>query len=227
MHMAGSRDIDWQREQASKVAGVEWDGKKRTKGTLRIDSDVFVEFNFDGMPSFKIQPKEARERLPHPVDVIPALVLWDEDAHPSWAEVLQELKVKLAAATGAVSGTWMPAIERKLLQGLLDAARRGHPNESFFLLKKGSLGVLDQVVLPQGTKGGKVMAIFTPERLPYDKNIEASFHSHPSGNGTPSEPDIKAFIKYKVNIIAHAPYGEHDYKAYTNKGKPVDLDVRD
>jgi proteasome lid subunit RPN8/RPN11 len=225
--MTGSPDIDWQREQASKIAGVEWDGKKRTKGILRIDGGVLVEFNFDGVPSFKIQPKEARERLPNPIDLIPALVLWDEDAHPSWAEVLQELKAKIAAASGAVSGSWMPAIERKLLLGLLDAARRGHPNESFFLLKKGPTGVLDQVVLPQGTKGGKVMAIFSSDRLPYDKAIEATFHSHPSGNGTPSEPDLKAFVKYKVNIIAHAPYGEHDFKAFTNKGNPIDLEVRD
>ncbi len=227
--MPSPGDIEWQREQASKVAGVEWDGKKKTKGILHIDGGVLVEFNFDGMPSFKIQPKEARERLPHPVDLIPALVLWDEDAHPSWAEVLQELKVKLAAVRGSAAGngSWMPAIERKLLLGLLDAARRGHPNESFFLLKKGPTGVLDQVILPQGTKGGKVMAIFSPDRLPYDKAIEASFHSHPSSNGTPSDPDLKAFLKYKVNIIAHAPYGEYDYKAFTNKGNPVDLEVRD
>jgi proteasome lid subunit RPN8/RPN11 len=225
--MAGSRDIDWQREQASKVAGVEWDGKKKTKGTLRIDEGVIVEFNFDGVPSFKIQPKEARERLPRPIELVPSVVLWDEESHPTWAEVLQELRTKLIAANGTRKGDWMPAIERKLLQGLLEAARRGHPNESFFLLKKGPSGVLDQVVLPQGTKGGKVMAIFSPDRLPYDKDIAASFHSHPSGNGMPSEPDVKVFVNYKVNIIAHAPYGEHDYKAFTNKGDPVDIEVRD
>ncbi len=226
-HMSGSRDIDWQREQASKVAGVEWDGKKRTKGILRVDRDVYVEFNFDGMPSFKIQPKAARERLPRPVDLLPAIVLWDEEAHPPWAEVLRSLKDQLVAASGAKDISWMPAIERKLLLGLLDAARRGHPNESFFLLKKGPAGVLDQVVLPQGTKGGRVAAIFIPDRLPYDKDIEASFHSHPSGDGTPSEPDIKAFIKYKVNVIAHAPYGERDYKAFSNKGIPVEIEVKD
>ncbi|NMC07674.1 MAG: hypothetical protein GYA24_20845 [Candidatus Lokiarchaeota archaeon] len=225
--MADSHDIDWQHEQASKVPGVEWDGKKKTKGKLRIDDTIFVEFNFDGVPSFKIQPKEARERLPRPIELVPSVVLWDEDTHPAWAEVLRELRTKLIAAKGTRNGTWKPAIERKLLQGLLEAARRGHPNESFFLLKRGASGLLDQVVLPQGTKGGKTMAIFTPDRLPYDKSIEASFHSHPTGNGMPSEPDLKAFINYKVNIIAHAPYGEHDYKAFTNKGNPADLDVLD
>ncbi|MEX2682764.1 MAG: hypothetical protein Q6373_014330 [Candidatus Sigynarchaeota archaeon] len=225
--MAGPRDIEWQREQASKIAGVEWDGKKRTKGILHVDGNIYVEFNFDGVPSFKIQPKEARERLPRPVDLVPDLVLWDDEAHPTWASVLQALKDQLVAATGAKQGSWMPAIDRKLLLGLLDAARRAHPNESFFLLKKGTAGVLDQVVLPQGTKGGPVAAIFTPDRLPYDKDIEASFHSHPSGDGTPSAPDVKAFIKYKVNIIAHAPYGEKDFKAYSNKGNPVEIEVKD
>ncbi|MEX2715320.1 MAG: hypothetical protein Q6370_003350, partial [Candidatus Sigynarchaeota archaeon] len=143
--MAGPRDIEWQREQASKIAGVEWDGKKRTKGILHVDGNIYVEFNFDGVPSFKIQPKEARERLPRPVDLVPDLVLWDDEAHPTWASVLQALKDQLVAATGAKQGSWMPAIDRKLLLGLLDAARRAHPNESFFLLQKGTAGVRDQV----------------------------------------------------------------------------------
>ncbi|MBN2152726.1 MAG: hypothetical protein JW839_14840 [Candidatus Lokiarchaeota archaeon] len=225
-----SRDVEWQREQASTVPGVEWDAKKPTKGILRIGGDVLVEFNFDGVPSFKVQPKEARERLPRPVDLLPEVVLWDDETHPPWAEVLQSLKEKLLAllaASGADGGPWMPAIGRKILLGLLDAARHGHPNESFFLLKRGPGGVLDQVILPQGTKGGPVAAIFTPDRLPYDKDIQASFHSHPSGGGMPSPADIKAFIKYKVNIIAHAPYGEHDFKAFTNKGIPIEIEIRD
>jgi proteasome lid subunit RPN8/RPN11 len=225
--MAGPRDIDWQREQASKITGVEWDGKKKTKGILRVDDEVLVDFNFDGVPSFKIQPKEARERLPRPIELVPSVVLWDEAVHPTWAEVLQEMRTKLIAANETRKGDWMPAIEHKLLQGLLEAARRGHPNESFFLLKKGPAGVLDQVVLPQGTKGGKVMAIFSPDRLPYDKNIQASFHSHPSGNGTPSAPDVKVFINYKVNIIAHAPYSDRDYKVFNNKGEALELIVKE
>ena len=223
--MASPGDVTWQHEQATKVGGVAWIKNSLTKGILKVNEDVGIEFDFKGQPSFKISPKEARNLLPRVVDMIPSLVLWDEDDHPSWAEVLQELKDKIIVALGSRPAEGAIAIDKKMLDGLLEVARHNHPNESFFLLKKDGRGVLAEAVLPQGTKGGRTMAIFSGDRLPYDKTILASFHSHPSGNGVPSEPDLRVFINYKVNIIAYFPYGDHDFKAYDNKGNRVDLPI--
>nr|MDO8115254.1 hypothetical protein [Candidatus Sigynarchaeota archaeon] len=223
--MSQPGNVGWQHDLASKVEGVEWAKKSMTKGTLKITSEVFVEFDFKDYPSFKIFPKEVRTRLPQVVDMLPALVLWDEDNHPTWAEVLQELKAKITAILGSNNAPGAPVLDRAMLEGLLDAARRGHPNESFFLLKRDGRGILADVVLPQGAKGGKVAAYFMPDRLPYDAAIEGSFHSHPSGNGAPSEQDLKVFIQYKINVIAYYPYNEKNYKVYNNRGKPIDVEV--
>ncbi|HME51526.1 MAG TPA: hypothetical protein VKM55_04870 [Candidatus Lokiarchaeia archaeon] len=221
-------DDEWQHVQASEITGVEWKNGSLTKGVLKIDDEVWVEFDFKGYPKLQIFPKEARKRFPPITDLLPALVLWDDDDHPTWAEMLQDLKKKLEDTrkrTRSASGR--PFIEQKFLEGLLEAARGGHPNESIFLLKEDVSGMLTQVWLPPGAQGGPTMAIFSPNRLPYDKTIAASFHSHPSGNGSPSGADLRMFINYKVNIIAYFPYGDHDFKAYDNKGRRVNLAVQE
>ena len=226
--MAKPGDVTWEHDEASKLAGVEWTKGSQTKGILKIDDDLWIEFDFKGYPKIQICPKEARKHFPPVASLLPALVLWEDDNHPSWAEVLQDLKNKIegmSSSAPAVLGR--PVIDCKFLEGLLEAARGSHPNESLFLLKKDARGVLAEAVLPQGTQGGKTMAIFTANRLPYDKAVVASFHSHPSGNGTPSGPDLRLFVNYKVNIIAYFPYGDHDFKAYDNKGNHVNLLVQD
>jgi hypothetical protein len=214
-------------EEISSIPGVEWFVNSQTKGILHVNEEISIEFNVKGMPSFKIEPKEARARLPQVIELLPELALWDDESEESAPEMLQQLKSKILVI---VSGMHMPEsdlprIARKAILGLLEVAKKGHPNESIYLIKRDPLGVLSEVIVPPGGQGGPVMSIFSPSRLPGDRLIEATFHSHPSGNGHWSRQDLRMFVQYKVNIIAYFPYGADNFKVYDAKGNPIDYEV--
>ncbi len=217
-----------EREAIEAMPGVILDDKK-LKGKMVLAENVYIEFDFTDFPSFKVQPRGVRRTMPPVVDLLPSLAIWDEQ-NPSFAGMLTELREKLLKMLGRDAKESKDAgamedvsIKRDMLDGLLDIARRTHPNESFFLLKRDATGAISEVVMAQGARGGKTSAYFLPDRIPYDPAIVGSFHSHPSGNGQWSDEDLVAFKRYKINIIAHYPFERNDFKVYDNKGNKISV----
>lgn len=230
--MTSDERIAVQRAAVDRLGGIEWDAKRAAKGIMHVPGGGRVEFDFSGFPRLKLEPKEIKKRLPPLAEIVPSLALWDEDAS-SWAGLLVEARDAIVGILSAGSsepsteavtgGARQHVVDRDMLRGLLDACARGHPNESFFLLRRDARGVISEAIVAPGSKGGRVAAIFVPERLPFDRSIVASFHSHPTGNGHWSEQDLRVFIRYPVNIIAHHPYGPNDYVIYDNRGVEIDV----
>ncbi|MFX0098153.1 MAG: hypothetical protein ACFFCS_01135 [Candidatus Hodarchaeota archaeon] len=210
-------------EEVSKMPDVDWIKDSITKGKLWINEKVHVEFDFKDIPKFKVFPKEARKKLPRISDLLPDCVLWEEDSMPPWADILKEIKKKLLEIleTGDVTAV---TIKRKTIDGLLQVANENYPNEVFFLLRKDASGIISEAILPQGAKGGETLAYFLPSRLPFDKSIVGTFHSHPTGEGQASGQDLDVFRGYKVNIIAHPPFQENSFKIYDGMGNKLEVE---
>lgn len=51
------------------------------------------------------------------------------------------------------------------------------------------------------------------------KDHIGTVHCHPSGNNTPSDPDLDTFLHYPVNIIIGYPYRRENIALYDGDGK--------
>nr|MDO8119072.1 hypothetical protein [Candidatus Sigynarchaeota archaeon] len=146
----GGKERIKEREDIEAIQGVILD-ENELRGKLVLAENVYIEFDFKDFPSFKIQPRSARKSLPPVVDLLPSLAIWDEES-PSFAGMLTELRDKVLKLlerdlkelkeTSKDDAVQDVSIKRDILDGLLDIARRTHPNESFFLLKKDASGVI-------------------------------------------------------------------------------------
>jgi proteasome lid subunit RPN8/RPN11 len=86
--------------------------------------------------------------------------------------------------------------------------------------------ITDVLVIP-GTESSPTSASVRTHMKPNDMRAVGSVHSHPNGALRPSDADLATFGQGKVHIIAGAPYGWGDWKAFDNEGRQTTLDVLD
>jgi len=129
-------------------------------------------------------------------------------------------------------------LNSKVIESALQGARNVYPNE-FIALFRGS------EKLQHGEKDGKSKDIeitdliippfsdysahssgFNPWHLPLSVDLIGSFHSHPYGNGQPSQQDLNFFsTKGAFHVIAFPPFTSDSFRAYNSKGKPIAFKV--
>ncbi|MFB6101466.1 MAG: Mov34/MPN/PAD-1 family protein [Haloplanus sp.] len=127
-------------------------------------------------------------------------------------------------------------IARETLEFVLEACEETHPNEYMGFLRADDarkLGldrrgqvITDVLVIP-GTVSNPVSATVKTNMKPNDVQSVGSVHSHPNGVLRPSDEDLSTFGQGEVHIIAGAPYGRDDWRAFDNQGEPTTLDVID
>jgi len=116
-------------------------------------------------------------------------------------------------------------IRRKTLQMILAASKDTYPKEFAAILREEG-GVITELLLIPGTISGDVHAVFQLHMLPIDLSVAGTVHSHPSGNYSPSEADLRLFGHFgRVHIIAGMPYTMESWAAYDHDGNPRKLDV--
>jgi proteasome lid subunit RPN8/RPN11 len=120
------------------------------------------------------------------------------------------------------------SICEELLEAVLEAGRRLYPKEAILLLRgksmKNVIVVSDLVVPPLATYGRGLAGIRT-HMLPMDFSIIGTFHSHPSGNVTPSAADLNHQFG-SILMIAGYPYkDENNVAVYNRAGKRLELEV--
>jgi proteasome lid subunit RPN8/RPN11 len=122
------------------------------------------------------------------------------------------------------------------MEFVLEASEETHPNEYMGFLRTDdarTLGldrdgqvITDVLVIP-GTTSNPTSATVRTQMKPNDMRSVGSVHSHPNGVLRPSDADLATFGQGQVHIIAGAPYGWGDWKAFDNEGKQTTLDVLD
>lgn len=132
--------------------------------------------------------------------------------------------------------TELLGIARETMEFVLEACEETHPNEYMGFLRaedarklgldrKGQI-ITDVLVIP-GTVSNPVSATVKTNMKPNDIRNVGSVHSHPNGVLRPSSEDLQTFGQGEVHVIAGAPYGWGDWKAFDNDGNATTLDVID
>ena len=127
-------------------------------------------------------------------------------------------------------------IARETLEFVLEASEETHPNEYMGFLRADDARKLDldrdgqvitDVLVIPGTESSPTSATVRTNMKPNDMRAVGSVHSHPNGALRPSDADLATFGQGKVHIIAGAPYGWGDWKAFDNEGNQTTLEVLD
>jgi proteasome lid subunit RPN8/RPN11 len=112
-------------------------------------------------------------------------------------------------------------IDERLLQAILEGARRLYPRELVLLLrgqkKSGKLKVSEVVVPPLATHGRNFASIRL-HMLPIDFSIVGTVHSHPSGVLTPSAADLNHFFGVILMIVGSPFVDEQNVAVYNRDG---------
>ncbi len=119
------------------------------------------------------------------------------------------------------------AIEREVMELLLEVSKESHPNEFAGVLRAEGTRITEVMLVP-GTVSGDRSALMQLHMLPIDFTVVGTVHSHPTGNPHPSDADRRLFGKFGyVNIITAHPYDMETWRAWDIAGRPYPLSVVD
>ncbi len=117
------------------------------------------------------------------------------------------------------------AIEKEVLETIIESARHAHPNEFAGALRADG-DTITAVLLVPGTVQGARHAILRMNQLPPDPTVVGVVHSHPSKTARPSKEDLQLFGKHgHTHIIIHHPYTEDTWRTWNHRGEHVRLRV--
>ena len=119
---------------------------------------------------------------------------------------------------------WEVLIERDVVKSILVYAQGIHPKEGILLLRgkvKGdSIRINDLWIPPQAIHGAGFSS-FPIYRLPFDRSIIGTVHSHPSGSITPSTIDLNHFYGGIMAIVCFPYASENDIAFYNREGERI------
>lgn len=120
------------------------------------------------------------------------------------------------------------SISRKLLETILEGAKRLYPKESILFLRgkkaKGLILVTDLLVPPLASYG-RGFAHIPLHMMPMDFSVVGTVHSHPSGNFAPSNTDLNHFFGRILMIVAFPFLSETNVAIYNRNGERLHLEV--
>jgi proteasome lid subunit RPN8/RPN11 len=120
------------------------------------------------------------------------------------------------------------SISRRLLEAVLEGARRLHPKETILLLRgrkeKGVIQVSDLVVPPLATYGHG-FASLPLHMLPIDFSLVGTVHSHPSGNLNPSTADLNHYFGVILMIVCFPYSSDENVAVYDRNGDKLPLRI--
>ncbi|MHA1732171.1 MAG: Mov34/MPN/PAD-1 family protein [Promethearchaeota archaeon] len=182
---------------------------------------VEVDFSrYPKRPNVRL-PRELERIVGKPRQFLLSLSCWDRKAPFHVVTVLEELRNHVENVAGVKI-----RILKHLAEGLCQHAHHYHPREFLGLLRVRG-GVLAEYLLPPGMQSSGNSAIFYSSRLPVDRSVIASVHSHPSGNASPSREDLHMFSHGTnfFNLIIGYPYSLADIVVYDRRGNRLPLEI--
>ncbi len=119
-------------------------------------------------------------------------------------------------------------IDKKLLQTVLEGARRLYPKEMVLLLrgkKKKNLVNISEVVVPPLATYGSRFANIPLHMLPIDFSIVGTVHSHPSGKLIPSTTDLNHVFGTVLMIVGFPYKDEKNVAVYSHTGEKLTFKI--
>jgi proteasome lid subunit RPN8/RPN11 len=119
-------------------------------------------------------------------------------------------------------------ISQDLLQTIFEGAKSLYPRETILMLrgeKKKNLIAVTELIVPPLANYGRGFANVRLHMLPMDFSIVGTAHSHPSGNLTPSPPDLNHFFGPILMIVGFPFTSERDVAVYDRNGERLALQV--
>jgi len=136
-----------------------------------------------------------------------------------------------------------------LIEELLEACRKTHPNEFFAFLGHDNTGkerkdydfwsfeenfdykyekVVDHYIIVPLFYQVRNAVSYRSDLLPLGFSIAGTIHSHPSYSGRPSKEDLLSFEKRGfLHIIAAFPYQLNSIYFYDSRGRKIDVEYVD
>ncbi len=118
--------------------------------------------------------------------------------------------------------TW--SIKKEGLETIMDFSKNYYPREFAGMLISNSSVIDDLYIFPL-SQNYPTSVFIKPWLSPMTLSIVGSVHSHPSGNGSPSQADLSFFRTKQINLIVFPPFDIYSFKAYSKKGNVVSVDV--
>ncbi len=166
-------------------------------------------------------PKELVKMLGKPKDFLLGLAQWNSKKPFHVISIVEELRNYIEN----LSGIRLRILQQLAIQ-MCEQARQTHPREFLGLLRvKG--GVLSEYVFPPGMQSSGTSAIYSAHRVPFDRSIIASIHSHPSSNARPSQTDLHMFSSGQnlFHLIIGFPYNLTTIHVYDRRGNEIPLEI--
>jgi proteasome lid subunit RPN8/RPN11 len=114
---------------------------------------------------------------------------------------------------------WEVLIESDVVKSILVYAQGIHPREGILLLRgriKGNSIMINDLWIPPQAVHGAGFSSFPIYRLPFDRSIIGTVHSHPSGSINPSTVDLNHFYG-GIMAITCFPYASEKHIAFYNR----------
>jgi len=114
---------------------------------------------------------------------------------------------------------WEVLIESDVVKSILVYAQGLHPREGILLLRgriKGNSIMINDLWIPPQAIHGAGFSSFPIYRLPFDRSIIGTVHSHPSGSIKPSTVDLNHFYG-GIMAITCFPYASEKHIAFYNR----------
>ncbi len=126
---------------------------------------------------------------------------------------------------GGRAGIEIRCIRLQVLEAVMEASKSSIPNEFAAGLRASGDTIYELTIIP-GTKSNFHSANFNYHGILGDFSTVGTVHSHPSGNRTPSVPDLRLFSSVgRVHIIVGYPFDVTSWTAYDKRGSQIALTV--
>mgnify|MGYP006270183611 CR=1 FL=1 len=120
------------------------------------------------------------------------------------------------------------SMPKEIFEMILESAKHLHPRETILLLRGKSskdLITISEIVIPPLSTYGHSFSAFQSHMMPIDFSIMGAAHSHPSGNPTPSSPDLNHSMGKILLIVAYPYQGKENAVVNDRNGEKLTLEV--
>ena len=174
--------------------------------------------NYPMRPIFEL-PYDVKKKIGDLNEILRSLRTWKKFDNSDVLFVLNELKACLG-----IHGQGNVLIAKRFVEVVFQEAKNHSLKEMMGFLR------MDRWIVwglegPRRYQSSPVHVKFRSDDIPRDDSVVGMVHSHTLGPAIPSDPDLKTFKMFKINMIISLP--DKTLKLFDNKGQGVGYEIVD